>query len=114
MQFRNKTKAMNAQFRNRYIACDTLNASTLTIHASIQNSLASAKLRHAAALALVGIYLIVPYHQGPHYGNWNVVGRYATVESCVVAVADLQAEGFASSAVWMCPRVSMEPWQKQS
>jgi hypothetical protein len=72
------------------------------------------KPRHAAALALVGIYLIVPYPEGPHYGNWNVVGRFATVESCVGAEMDLTAEGFRSSAMWIDRKVSMEAWQKQA
>jgi hypothetical protein len=72
------------------------------------------RFRHAAALAVIGIYLIVPYPEGSHYGNWNVVSRFVTVESCVGTAADLQAEGFASSAVWIDPKVSLEAWQKQA
>ena len=72
------------------------------------------KSRHAAALALVGIYLIVPYPKGPHYGNWNVVVRFATVESCVGAEMDLNAEGFRSSAMWIDPKGSLEAWQEQA
>src|ERR1700686_958272 len=67
----------------------------------------------AAALTLVGIYLILPFPDGPHYGNWNVVGRYATVQSCAEATYHLKAEGFASSAVWTVPKPSLESWQKQ-
>jgi hypothetical protein len=71
-------------------------------------------LRHAAALALVGFYLIVPYSQGPHYGNWNVVGKFASVESCEAAASNLQTDGFEWSAVWIDPKPSLGTWQKQA
>ena len=72
------------------------------------------KSRHAAALALVGIYLIVPNPKGRHYGNWNVVDKFATVESCLSAEMDLTAEGFRLSAMWIDPKASLEAWQEQA
>jgi hypothetical protein len=59
------------------------------------------KPRHAAALALVGWYLIVPYEGGkyPHFGNWAVVATFASRQSCEKVAADLRADAYGSSAV---------------
>ncbi len=58
------------------------------------------KLRHAAALALVGWYLMVPYQgKGPHFGNWAVVATFETRGACETASANLRADAYGSSAV---------------
>jgi len=73
------------------------------------------KIRHAAALALVGWYLMVPYEdQSSHSEKWTVLATFADYRSCVSAVAELQAEGRESSAVFIIPKPLLAAWQKES
>jgi hypothetical protein len=74
------------------------------------------KPRHAAALALVGWYLMVPALRPleTHSEKWTVIATFADYRSCESAVAELQIEGWKSSAVLTVPAPSLLAWQKQN
>jgi hypothetical protein len=81
------------------------------------------KLRHAATLALVGWYLMVPYKGGkyPGFGNWAVVATFADYQSCQRTGADLRADAYGSSAVdhpdqshGKGQTQALEIWQKEN
>ena len=56
--------------------------------------------RHAAALALVGWYLMVPYEgTGPNFGGWTIRATFEKRTDCESAAAKLRADGYGSSAV---------------
>jgi hypothetical protein len=57
-------------------------------------------LRHAAALALVGWYLMVPFAgKGPYFGGWTIRATFENQGECEAAAAKLRADGYGSSAV---------------
>jgi hypothetical protein len=77
----------------------------------------SMKFHHAAALSLVGWYLMVPTPytgEGPHAEKWTVLATFADYQSCIIAVAHLQEEGRESSAVFIVPKPSLTAWQKEN
>ena len=56
--------------------------------------------RHAAALALVGWYLMVPYDgTSPNFGGWTIRATFEKRTDCESAAAKLRADGYGSSAV---------------
>jgi hypothetical protein len=59
------------------------------------------KPRHAAALALIGWYLMVLSHpEKPYWEGWTAVAPFESESVCQHVVAALQSEGFHSSAIY--------------
>ncbi len=73
------------------------------------------KPRHAAALALVGWYLIVPSkEEKPPY--WNAIGEsFESEKNCEKAAARIQQEAYGRSAIDTDPNQDVfKLWQLQN